>query len=223
MKTTAKIVSAVLALTLLCTTTGVFATWAFSESADDATKDVAVDFSFPQPIEWSGSTLLPAQQANAVQAFVEQVNDENSAIHTYITDRATTTGFFALSRNEIGTMDEKYAEQLKAMLGITGDSDVSMVVRLLKSGQTVIGYEAYTTQVDLSTFTASNFQNENGRVYPVYKTTFVAGGVDGALTPSATTVGWSRTIYYYEGESATNSHPNRIRSFDVTEWTEGAP
>ena len=209
-----KIYSVLLAFLLLLSTAGVSAIWTYYKEAESVEATL-----HPQLIEWEGSGDIDHVDKSIIDAFIREINNPDSPIHDYIKSRAGQGSWLAVRRNELGTMDPEFAEGLRHILDMDEYPDETLVIKLLYSGssKTVIGYETYATEMDLSTLPEEDFASEVYTVSPVVRTLYTKDS-NGKWAAANSQIGESRAIYYYEGNSWGGQHTNKVRSFDVTLW-----
>ncbi len=225
MKLSLKIICLLASFLFLLTVPCVYATWYyFANPVADQNTSFSNVSTQPYYPSWDGEELLTSEEMGVVNCFAREINDENSEIHTYIANRTDSAW---LPRRELGSMDEIYSNEMRAMFGIE-DSDIEVMIRFIYAnngtyfwGGDIVGYEVYTTTVDLysSRYTEANFANENGTVYPVTKSTYTVDA-NGDLKPLKSQVGYTPTYYYYDTETAQKT---TIRSFNILLWKAGQP
>ena len=231
-----QILTIVLAFVFIFGAGGVYAAWAYAEgSIENLTQMMDIDL-----FEWTetpgGDQGEETKEEEAVRDAVADVLTEvlsgtnTTAANTFkevISDRKGGISF--LAPNEISIDDDPDAAALKELFGIDDDSALSAILRFTDDG---VGYELYTTRIDLYEKDANDeyvipdewIENENVYLYPVNKTTFVqkTETVNGqqvtTVVEDKIAVGYSRCIWYYENAWTQTD----IRSFDVTEWRSGA-
>lgn len=233
MKLKTKMLAIVLAFVCIFSVAGVSATWVYAEGPIDLTNvnlGIGMYVWTDRPEDNQGDmSLEETTVTNNLTDILTDVLDSGSSspeaeeFNDIIADRKNDTGggLFATAPKEVG-IDDPDAAGLRRLLGIEDDSSLSAIIKFTSDA---VGYELYTTRVDVNAkdengnyvFADDEVDAKNHYIYPVNKTTFTKKA-DGTVVADTISVGYSRVIWYYETGGQESS---TIRSFDVTLWAKG--
>ena len=245
----AKVVAIVLAFVSVLSIGGVFAMWVYTEGPIEGINQ-SLGLGIYVWTENDNSGDMTGEEADLTNRVVNIINGEvttedgknaKEVLETIVKNRSDAGRVWGYNVNEIAA-DE--AAELKTLLGLDGSS-LTTIIKFIygtswNNRNTVVGYELFTTRVDLDGRYDSNkdgkvdetddysipdeaFDKENGEnwyIYPVNRTTFTTKTENGKTVYVAdeVQVGYSRTIEYYE--TATTQKAGS-RTYDVAQWSTG--
>ena len=206
-----------LALLMLFSIGGVNADWMYLINALNLDYTLS-DMEASHFVYIEGDEEMVTAESVFAENFTKEINDPTSAIHTYIENRQDKGSWF-MPIGELAVNDPA-AAGLKELLELT---DYPEITAIIKFTNTTPAYELYTTRVNVEekdengnyVIPDSAFDGETTFIYPVNKTVFRME--NGKYVPDNVSVGYSRTIRYYE----TPMQKSDVRTFDVSAWQEG--
>lgn len=217
------------ALLVVSSATGVFAVWNYA-SADPHDYSSGVKMSMDVFHFVEGDEEMVLGEAVLADRFIKEVNkmldSPNSTKLDEIFDARQDRSWFTI--NELA-LDDPNSEgaQIRELLGIKDFPDLTIIIKFVSGNP---GYELYTTRVDVDAVDENGnyvipeeeFVNETTYIYPVNRTTFKSDG-NGGYVADKVTVGYSRTIYYYDYANGSwgNSQSTKTRTYDVSTFSEG--
>ena len=212
----------------LVATGGVYASWNYATGApDDSNSPLNVELGSFNYVE--GDDDMIGGEISVADRFVKEINkvisNPSSTTLDEIVEARQDRSWFTI--NEIAADDpNSEGAQLRELLGLSDFPELTVIIKFINSG---CGYELFTTRVDVDekdefghyVIPESEFANETTYIYPVNRTTFVSDGKGGYVADKVT-VGYSRTIYYYDYQGGWgNSQSTKTRTYDVSTWAEG--
>lgn len=242
-----RLVAVVLALVSLFCIGGVSAAWVYATGAIAPTSiNLGVDlFTWVAGEDQGDQTTDEKGLAGEIVNILNDMNDKTVTVNVngrpqqmtgqdafeQLMENRQNQGSSSYPMNELAINDPN-ATALKELLGIGDDTEISAVIKIVRATSTTPGYELYTTRVDVNAKDANgnyiipktNITNENYYIYPVNKITFIKDS-NGDYIQNNIVVGYSRAIWYYEGNNVKydgNGGRAEIRTFDVTQWKTGA-
>ncbi len=206
-----------LAVAMLFSIGGVNADWTYFINALNLEHSLS-DMEASHFVYIEGDEEMVTAESVFAENFTKEINDSTSEIHTIIEARRDKGNWF-MPIGELAVNDPE-AAGLKELLGLTDYPEITAIIKFTNSTP---AYELYTTRVNVDekdengnyVIPASAFDNETTFIYPVNKTVFKIE--NGKYVPDYVSVGYSRTIWYYE----TPTTQSDVRTFDVSAWQEG--
>ncbi len=224
MKTFRRIFVAVLLLVMVLSTGGVFAVWTYPNEPPE-NLDSSLSLSLGQFEYIDGDEEMTPSEIVVTNKFTTELskmfsNPDSTQLDEIVESRKDKGGWFAI--NELAADDPSGdGAAIRELLGLTDHPELTVIIKFVSGSP---GYELYTTRVDVDAKDTDGnyiipeveFNNETTYIYPVNRTTFISDGKGGYVADHVS-IGYSRTIYYYE----TPFSKTDVRTYDVSTWAEG--
>lgn len=225
--------SAVLLLLMLVSTSGVYATWQYSNLSPAAKE---LDFSIRLgEFNWAGSGDLPTDDAIGENhiALIDQIinhpehglNKSNSYLNKQIESRQDGGIGWSGGRDTLGSMAVTQSQELTEIFGLAA-SNLEFLIQFKSSTE----YYIFTTSEELGERGEINFWGNNskpgnptvpigGNISVIYRTRVVK--TNGTWAAVETQAGYAKSAWYEE--SRRNANATQIPSFDPDTFQEGFP
>ena len=189
-------------LVTVASISGVYATWDYTSQPDPVANKLALQMEFAPP--------LSVAQKQFVGDFVEEINDENSALHTYVNQRriGLTEWINWWDKTTLGSMDEHYSDELAAMFGLDDNNETSFVLKFGYANGNYTSYTLYVTDENLSSYRVGQ------DVSPVYKVPMVYDSATQKWTAEEAVAGSAP----YRGYDTLLPWQSGTPSFNVNSW-----
>lgn len=223
----------VMALTVLLSVGGVYATWKYAtHGPDPVQQEISVRLG---EFNWAGSGDLPTDDAigeNHISLIDQLINHPEHGLNTaksylneQIEDRQDGGLGWSSGRDTLGSMAVTQSEELEEIFGLNAYA-LDFLIQFNSSTE----YYIFTTGVDLGQRGEINILGNNktpGKpttpigqpIYPIYRTRVVKQ--NGVWTAVETKLGYANSAWYEE--SRRNANATQIPSFDPDTFQEGKP
>ena len=223
---------------LLCSVTGVYATWSFSQNSTVSIQEKLFATFFP----WNGSELLPDQEGEDHSWLINNLisgdiglNAKGSYLNQQIEAR-WKVGYDGVPRRDtLGSMAVSNEEQLEELFGAKA-KNLTFLIQFVDDNNdgSIDYYYFYTTNVDLGERGESGWRGLKivntvpGKptvpigesVYPVYRTKVELNSF-GVWAATETKKGYATSSWYDENQRDSYKNVTQIPSFSPSSWVEG--
>lgn len=226
-KTFSKIMAGIMAVAMLGTITGAYASWSFADGIPNG-KQLNVSVRFADFV-WQGSDILPTDSdlgKNHQSLITQLVDGENiglnypkSDLNEYVDDRINGR----YDRDYFGSMAVTGGSTMDKLFG-TKSNNLCFLIHVISSTE----YHIFTTGVYLGEQGSQvlGFNTKDGKpsipigewIYPIYRTIIKRDNTSSEWEQVITQRGRARSDWYDENRN--NANATEIPSFDPDTWEE---
>lgn len=221
-------VTVILTIAILCSVSGVYASWNYAQGMTESVLAVFKFSVFP----WTGSDILPEdnQVGENHRTLIDTIingpgiglNTSKSYLNKQIDKRKDGGVGWSGGRDTLGSVSVSQGDELNELFALES-SNLEFLVHFVNDNT----YEIFTTGVDLGERGTIDWLGRNddpGKpnialgeyIYPIYKTTVVKN--NGTWEAVETALGCAKSDWY--DESRRNENATQIPSFDPDTWVE---